>query len=225
MTVLVELSQCRLTYPSDTKGEGDWLALEVDHLTVRAGERIALLGKSGAGKSTLLRHLRRELAGQASWCPQEPGLVPQLKVFHNIFSGALDRHSALENLRNLLLPSPRHKSEITRLAEPLGIADLLWSKAGELSGGQQQRVALARALYQHKPLLLADEPVSALDRIQGEAILSLLLERHTTSIIALHNAPLALDLCDRVIALQDRRVLFDLPTSEVHPDNIQRLYQ
>lgn len=225
MPVLIELSQCRLTYASDIKGEPEKLALNIDHLSIGEGERIAILGKSGAGKSTLLRHLRRALAGQASWCPQEPCLVPQLKVFHNIFSGALERHSGLTNLKNLLLPSPRYKSEITRLAAPLGIAELLWNKAGELSGGQQQRVAIARALFQRKPVLLADEPISALDRMQGRAILHSLLDQHSTSVIALHNAPLALELCERAIGLRDRQILFDCPATDVSPETLQRLYQ
>ncbi|GAA5526099.1 ABC transporter ATP-binding protein YxdL [Microbulbifer aestuariivivens] len=225
MTVLLELEQCRLSYPGQGRGEPEQLALNIDHLRIRAGERVAVLGKSGSGKSTLLRHLRRQLPQRASWCPQDPSLVPQLKVFHNIFSGALARHSALVNLRNLLLPAPRFREEIAALAAPLGIDDLLWRKSAELSGGQQQRTAIARALYQRRDVLLADEPVSALDRVQGRAILQLLLNAHHSSVIALHNAPLALELCDRIIGLKGGQLLFDCPASDADADAIQRLYQ
>ncbi|MCW8127390.1 ATP-binding cassette domain-containing protein [Microbulbifer halophilus] len=225
MAVLLELRDCRLAYPSDRKNQPDRLALAVDELTLREGDRVALLGRSGAGKSTLLRHLRDGLADSASWCPQQAALVPQLKVFHNIFAGALERHSGFANLKNLLLPSPRFREEIATLAQPLGIRELLWTKAEELSGGQKQRVAIARALYQRKPVLLADEPVSALDRRQGRDILDLLSRRHGTSVIAMHNASLALEVCNRVIGLGDQRVLFDSPVDQLDPDTIERLYR
>ncbi|MBB3063315.1 ATP-binding cassette domain-containing protein [Microbulbifer rhizosphaerae] len=225
MSALLELKDCRLTYPSNARNEADKLALAIDHLTIREGDRIALLGKSGAGKSTLLRHIRHQLADRASWCPQDASLVPQLKVFHNIYSGALDRHSGFVNLTNLLLPSSHFEAEITALAEPLGISELLWTKADELSGGQQQRVAIARALYQQKPILLADEPVSALDKLQGREILELLVSRHDTSVIAMHNAQLALTVCNRVIGLKDQKLFLDCPVDQLSADSIGQLYQ
>ncbi|QIB64203.1 ATP-binding cassette domain-containing protein [Kineobactrum salinum] len=225
MSLLLELKDCRLNYPSNVKGEDDKLALAIDHLSIRAGDRIALLGKSGAGKSTLLRHIRSQLSDRASWCPQDASLVPQLKVFHNICSGALDRHSGFVNLKNLLLPSSRFKAEVAALAEPLGISAWLWTKADELSGGQQQRVAIARALYQQKPILLADEPVSALDKLQGQRILELLASRHGTSVIAMHNAELVLAVCNRVIGLKDQRILLDCRVDQLGAEAIRQLYQ
>ena len=225
MTALFELRDCQLRYPSARKGRPDKLALFVERLVIHPGERVALLGRSGSGKSTLLRHLRKLQTDSTSWCPQQASLVSQLTAFHNIYSGALDRHSGLINLKNLLLPSARFKAEIAELAEPLGIAELLWRKADELSGGQQQRVAVARCLYQQKPVLLADEPVSALDKLQGRDILSHLVAQHATSIIALHDAAMALHVCDRVIGLKDRAVLLDCPASEVDARAVERLYQ
>ncbi len=225
MSVLLELKDCRLTYPSNIKSEEDKLTLAIDHLTIREGDRVALLGKSGAGKSTLLRHIRRQLAGRTSWCPQDASLVPQLKAFHNIYSGALDRHSGLVNLKNLLLPSSHSRTEIAALAKPLGLSAVLWTKADELSGGQQQRVAIARALYQQKPILLADEPVSALDKLQGQEILDLLASHHGTSVIAMHNAELVLTVCNRVIGLKDRQIFLDCPVDQLGTESIRQLYQ
>lgn len=225
MSVLLELKDSRLTYPSALKSGADTLAVAIEHLTIREGDRIALLGKSGAGKSTLLCHLRHQLADRASWCPQDASLVPQLKVFHNIYAGALNRHSDLVNLKNLLLPSARFRREIAKVAEPLGISALLWTKADELSGGQQQRVAIARALYQQRPTLLADEPVSALDALQGQEILKLLVSRHGTSVIAMHNADLVLTVCNRVIGLKDQHVFLDCPTDQLRTESIRQLYQ
>lgn len=225
MTVLFELRDCQLSYPSERKGQPDKPALYIERLVIHAGERVALLGKSGSGKSTLLRHLRKLKIDSSSWCPQQASLVPQLTAFHNIYSGALDRHSGFTNIKNLLLPSAQFKAEIAALAEPLGIGDLLWSKAGELSGGQQQRVAVARCLYQQKPVLLADEPVSALDKLQGGDILSHLVSQHATSILALHDAPMALNICDRVIGLRGGAVLIDCPASELSAQATERLYR
>ncbi|WP_346837902.1 ATP-binding cassette domain-containing protein [Microbulbifer sp. SAOS-129_SWC] len=222
---LLELRHCRLTYPSGDRRGAERLALAIDQLSIRTGDRIALLGRSGAGKSTLLHHLRRQLAHTSSWCPQQASLVPQLKAFHNIYAGALQRHSALTNLKNLLLPSPRFRAEIAALAEPLGIAELLWNKADALSGGQQQRVAVARALYQRKPVLLADEPVAALDPQQGEQVLALLLERHDTAVVALHDAGLAQRLCNRIIGLRDGALLFDCAAEKVDDAALAQLYR
>jgi phosphonate transport system ATP-binding protein len=221
---LLEVSQTRLTYPSNRKHQPDKLALAVDQLVINHGDHIALLGKSGTGKSTLLQHLRAQLATESSWCPQDASLVPQLKVFHNIFSGGLTRHSSLTNILNLFRPSKKTTAEITELAAPLGIEKLLWTKASELSGGQQQRVAIARCLYQQQPVLLADEPVSALDKHQGATILSDMLARHATSITALHDATLALDVCNRVIGLDDQTILFDCTPGELDKKTLQRLY-
>ncbi|UHQ54380.1 MULTISPECIES: ATP-binding cassette domain-containing protein [Microbulbifer] len=225
MPIAIELHDCDLSYPAPDAGGPEQLALRIGHLAIREGDRIALLGRSGSGKSTLLRHLRSQLPGTASWCPQETSLVPQLKAFHNIYAGGLDRHSGLANLRTLFLPSATCKAEIGEIAAALGIDELLWRKTDELSGGQQQRVAVARALYQQNPFLLADEPVSALDRQQGERVLTHLLGQHTTAVVALHQADLGLRTCNRVIGLQDRRIQFDLPVEQLEESALRRLYQ
>ncbi|WP_237059371.1 ATP-binding cassette domain-containing protein [Microbulbifer sediminum] len=225
MTIAIELRDCDLSYPAPHTDQPEQLALHIGHLAIREGDHIALLGRSGSGKSTLLRHLRSQLPYAASWCPQESSLVPQLKAFHNIYAGGLDRYSGLANLKTLFLPSAGRKAEIGEIATALGIDELLWRKTDELSGGQQQRVAVARALYQRKPLLLADEPVSALDRQQGEQVLTHLLGQHTTAVVALHHADLGLRTCNRVIGLKDRQIQFDTPVDQLHEDALRRLYQ
>jgi phosphonate transport system ATP-binding protein len=87
----------------------------------------------------------------------------------------------------------------------------MYQKAGTLSGGQQQRVSLARALYNGRPILLADEPVSALDRVQGGNLLKLIKARHPTAVIILHDVQQALDYADRIVVLDDGLKVVDAP--------------
>ena len=88
------------------------------------------------------------------------------------------------------------------------------SKAGALSGGQQQRASVARALYNDRPIIIGDEPVSALDRVQAAEILGACARRYETSILAMHDIPLALAHADRVIVLEEGRIVLDAPSRE-----------
>lgn len=214
----------RLSSPSLGYGPGTRVLSDVN-LHIQAGERVALLGKSGSGKSTLLAHLRQQCHGEAGWCPQQPALVPQLTAFHNIYTGGLSRQWALTNLRNLLWPGQRCRREITAIAAPLGLRDCLWQRAGTLSGGQQQRVAVARAVFQRQALLLADEPVAALDGHQGAELLHWLLAQHETAVIALHQVNLALAHCTRIIGLANGRILVDAPADQLSGDQLTCLYR
>jgi phosphonate transport system ATP-binding protein len=179
-------------------------------LTINAGERIAVMGRSGAGKSTLLNLLYERLAADVALIPQAAALVKTLSVFHNVYMGRLDRH-AWYNLRNLVLPARRDVAAVERVLAPLGLSDKLFAKAGELSGGQQQRTSVARALYNGRPIIIGDEPVSALDRVQANEILGRLCAQSETAIVALHDIPLALARTDRVVVLEDGRIVLDAP--------------
>ena len=199
--------------------------LEDISLSIEHGERVALLGKSGSGKSTLLGYMREQLSNSCAWCPQQPALVQQLSLFHNIYTGGLSRRSNLANLRNLFFPSATARKEITAIATQLQLEPQLWQKAGELSGGQQQRVGLGRALYQRKHAVLADEPVSALDAEQGRLLLTALLAQHHTCVLALHHVELALSLCDRVIGLANGKIVLDAPSQSLQLSDLNQLYQ
>jgi phosphonate transport system ATP-binding protein len=194
-------------------------------LHIKQGEKVALLGPSGAGKSTLLEALRQQQSLQSAWCPQQGALVPMLSVFHNIYMGALDQHSALYNLANLIHPIKAQWQQVELLAGELGIADKLRTSVDRLSGGQAQRTALGRALFSRRNVLLADEPVSSLDEHQGEALLKLALSRHHTTVTALHDRELALHCCDRIIGLRDGRIIIDAPSQDLCVQDLNELYR
>ncbi len=220
---------------------------------VSAGERVALVGPSGSGKTTVLsvanglvlptsghvvvndvdtsalgarkHRATRSLIGSI---PQGNALVGPLRVAHNVASGRLGRWGPVETIRTLV--RPRDTDEILAVLEQVGIGDKLWERADKLSGGQQQRVAIARTLYQGANLLLADEPVSALDPARSEAILDILADVVTSQpdralVTSMHDAPLALKYCTRIIGLRLGEMMFDLPSAEVAEDQLAGLYE
>jgi phosphonate transport system ATP-binding protein len=197
---------------NETAGYGGRSVLHGIDLTIRSGERIAVMGRSGAGKTTLLNLLYARLAKQVALVPQGSALVKTLSVFHNVYMGRLDRHPTWYNLRTLIWPARRVIGEVGAVLDLVGLRDALFARAGELSGGQQQRASLARALYNGRPVLIGDEPVSALDRVQGAEILSRIASRHGTIIVALHDIVLALDHTDRIVVLESGRIVLDAPS-------------
>nr|WP_264477687.1 ATP-binding cassette domain-containing protein [Halomonas malpeensis] len=194
-------------------------------LSVGEGEHIALIGKSGAGKSTLLSLMYDRWREQpVALMPQALGLVDTLSVFHNVYMGRLDRHRWWRNLVTLAKPWRRDINEITALLEDVGIAEKRWTPCGELSGGQRQRVAAARVLYQQGELLLADEPVSALDGPQASAVMAKLTQGYPRTVLAMHDLELALAFCTRVVGLQGGAVVLDAPSKTLTSAALQDLY-
>ncbi len=192
---------------------GSQVALHPVALDLHRGERVAVMGRSGSGKSSLLGLLYQRLADQAALVPQAASLVRPLSVFHNVFMGRLDRFSALHNLRVLAWPRARELAEVRAVLDQVGLGDKLRAPAGTLSGGQQQRTSIARALYNGRPVVIGDEPVSALDAIQGADVLQRMAARHETAILALHDVPQALAFADRILMLDAGRIVLDAPAS------------
>jgi len=193
-------------------------------LTIKRGEKVALVGPSGAGKTSLLNALYEQQRSRIALCPQAYGLVDILSVYHNIYMGQLERHSALYNLWNLAFPIAQHYQAVQRLAASLGIDDKVDHSVDQLSGGQRQRVSIARALYRQQPIFLGDEPVSSLDPLQGKLILEQVLSCHETAVVTLHNRRLALSVFDRVIGIKDGSIQLDLPAEQVTLDELDALY-
>ena len=185
-------------------------------LSVAEGECVAVMGRSGAGKSTLLGLLHDKSPAEVALIPQAAALVKTLSVFHNVYMGRLDRHSTVHNLRTLVWPRSDDVAQVSDVLGHVGLADKIHAQAGALSGGQQQRISVARALYNGRPILIGDEPVSALDGVQGGDILRVLRSRFKTLILALHDVGLALAHADRVVVLEAGRIVIDQPSSALN---------
>ncbi|MET9558011.1 ATP-binding cassette domain-containing protein [Streptomyces sp. NPDC006645] len=194
-------------------------------VTVAQGELLAVLGANGSGKSTLLRAAAGlvPLTAGTVTVDGRPGdrldialvfqqihLVRRRSVLNNVCAGALGRLP----LRSSLLGFPDEvKEEAMACLDRVGLADRAHDRAGSLSGGQQQRVAMARALCQRSRVLLADEPVSALDPAASEQVLGLLAElaheERLAVLAVLHQPAYAARHADRVVGLRAGRVVLD----------------
>lgn len=217
-------------------------------LRVSPGETVALVGRSGAGKTSVLRvlagmvppssgtaYLRGQpLDGAHRGLPQLVGmmqqrldLVGQLAVKHNVQAGALGRWGSLRSLAALLLPLEHPPARAA--AERVGIADKFGARVAHLSGGEQQRVALARLLVQDPAVMLADEPVAALDPALAEDLVALLCdlarEGGRTLVASLHTPDLARAHFDRLVGLRDGRLAFDLPSHQISAEHLRALYE
>jgi len=209
---------------NETVSYGDVEVLKAISIDIDKGEKVALLGKSGSGKSTLLKTLYEMNKKESSYIPQELGLVNNLSVFHNVYISKLDTHSTFYNLRNLIKPAKKELDIITSLLSKLQLEDKLFKKVSDLSGGQKQRTAIGRVLYDDKKMLLADEPISALDEYLSTKVLNLLNNKFETIICALHNVQLAVENFDRVIGLKNGKILVDKLCSELNDDDREKLY-
>lgn len=226
-------------------------ALPQIDLTITRGERVAIIGPSGAGKTSLLRLLGtglmpsagqlrildeqpstlgrgalRRLRARIGLIHQSPPLPPRQRVVTAVLAGRLGQWSLLRALVSLCYPLDAAGARAA--LEPLDLEDKLFARCDQLSGGQLQRVGIARVLYQQADLLLADEPVSAMDPVLAEHTLGLLSrvagQRGLTLVASLHAVDLALRHFPRVIGLRDGRVLFDLPAAEVGQQHLAQLY-
>jgi phosphonate transport system ATP-binding protein len=191
---------------------------------VSPGECIALVGASGAGKSTLLSVLYEHAQSSVAYMPQELGLVQSLSVFHNVYMGRLEAHSSWYNLMNLIKPKKKDIQDIYAILQQIGMEDKIWMPVKSLSGGQKQRTAVARSLNQAASMLLADEPVSALDGPMADIVMQRLTERFSTSVIALHDVGLALKYADRIIGISEGRIQIDAPSPSLGASDLAALY-
>ncbi|MFT4840318.1 MAG: phosphonate transport system ATP-binding protein [Planctomycetota bacterium] len=219
-------------------------------LTIPRGQHVALIGPSGAGKTTLLRMISgivwptsgvvrvleqrvdalhgrrlREFQRRIGFLHQQHNLVPQLRVAHNVLMGRLGAWSLWKSIWSLLRPVELDKARAA-LAR-LELADRLWALPNELSGGEQQRVAIARLMLQQPDIVLADEPVSALDVRLGRQVLEQLFElagNGRTLVVSLHSLNWLELGFDRVIAMKNGAVVHDGEPGSLTRPLLERIY-
>lgn len=241
----LELHDAGLLHPNGQR------ALRGVTLAVARGERVAVIGPSGAGKTSLLRVAassvrptqgRVELLGLAPWdisaaslkalrarigmIHQSPPIPPRLRVVTAVLAGRLGKWSGRRALRSLLWPVDAAGAQAA-LAR-VDLADRIFDRCDRLSGGQLQRVGIARVLYQAPDLILADEPVSALDPTLADATLRELIAQAgstgATLVASLHAVDLALKWFDRIVGLRAGELMFDAPSTLVTRPMLQELY-
>ncbi|MFJ4248270.1 phosphonate transport system ATP-binding protein [Pseudomonas helmanticensis] len=226
-------------------------ALRGIDLHIGVGEQVAIIGPSGAGKSSLLNLLATalrpssgeiEVLGERAWhlsagqrqrlrariglVHQAPPLPPRQRVVTAVLAGKLGQWSLGKSLLNLM--HPLDVAGARAVLARLDLGDKLFAHCQQLSGGQLQRVGIARVLYQAPQILLADEPVSAMDPVMAGHTLSILSrharEHNVTLVASLHAVDLALSHFPRIIGLRDGQIFFDSPSGQVSADMLDALY-
>ena len=232
-------------YPNGTVGLKDVT------LTIQDGEFVAIIGRSGAGKSTLLRAVNRmhditegtltvegvnvsTLKGKElrrfrrgiGMVFQSFNLVTRTTVIRNVLSACVPEMP----FWRVLLGAFRKQDKITALEslDKVGILDKAYIRADQLSGGQQQRVALARTLAQNPKIILADEPVAALDPVTAKQVMQDFVrinkDMGISILLNIHHVELAIEDADRIIGIRAGQIVYDGPAKAVDQTVLSSIY-
>lgn len=226
-------------------------ALNDINLTIEQGEFVAIIGLSGAGKSTLIRTINkmidisdgelivngsdvknlkgtqlRNFRQHIGMIFQSYNLVNRVSVLKNVL---LAKVSSLNWFKSLFgIFSKEDKIKALEALDQVNILDKAYVRADQLSGGQQQRVALARTICQNPEIILADEPVAALDPVSANQVMKdfkhINEEYNITVLINIHHVDLALKYAKRVIGIKAGSVVYDGPSSEVDEQVLKIIY-
>lgn len=232
-------------YPNGTVG------LDDVNLTIQDGEFVAIIGRSGAGKSTLLRSVNRMheitsgtltvngvnvsgLKGKSlrqfrrgiGMVFQSFNLVSRTTVIRNVLAARVPEMP----FWRVVLGAFRKADKIAALEslDKVGILDKAYIRADQLSGGQQQRVALARTLAQDPKIILADEPVAALDPVTAKQVMEDFVrinqEMGISILLNIHHVELAIEYADRIIGIRAGKIVYDGPSKNVDQAVLDAIY-
>lgn len=242
---MITFSDVTKIYPNGTVG------LKDVNLSIADGEFVAVIGLSGAGKSTLIRAINRmhpissgsltvngtdvmKLSGKElrklrrgiGMIFQSFNLVTRTTVIRNVLTAFVPDLSLWRRIMGIFPKSAKLKA--LEALDKVGILEKAYSRVDQLSGGQQQRVALARTLAQNPSIILADEPVAALDPVTAKAVMddfrNINRNMGITVIINIHHVELALEYCDRVIGVRSGSIVFDGPAALVNESVLASIY-
>ena len=232
-------------YPNGTVG------LDDVNLTIQDGEFVAIIGRSGAGKSTLLRSMNRmhqitsgtltvngtdvsTLSGKSlrrfrrgiGMVFQSFNLVTRTTVIKNVLSACVPDMPFWRVLLGVFRKEDKIKS--LESLDKVGILDKAYMRADQLSGGQQQRVALARTLTQDPRIILADEPVAALDPVTAKQVMQDFVrinqEMGISILLNIHHVELALEYANRIIGIRAGKIVYDGPSANVNQTVLDAIY-
>ena len=242
---LIEFKNVSKTYPNGVKG------LKNVNLTIDQGEFVAIIGLSGAGKSTLIRTINRMIditEGQLIVDGVDVMTLhgKSMRRFRRkigmIFQSfnLVTRSTAIKNVLTSMVPdmgffrvllglfTKEQKMQALEALDKVGILDKAYTRCDQLSGGQQQRVALARTLNQSPSIILADEPVAALDPVTAHQVMSdfksINEELNISVLINIHHVDLALKYATRVIGIRAGEIVYDGPSSQVTQAVLDSIY-
>lgn len=226
--------------------------LEGISFSVKEGEFISVIGASGAGKTTLMRLLngalkprsgeirmdglrfdsakgreKRKLQQKIGSVYQDFCLVEYASCLQNVLNGDLAHTPFWRVLAGCFTKAQKERALLA--LRQVNMEEKAEMRAQSLSGGQKQRVAIARSLMQEPRLLLADEPVAALDPVTARQILSLLRglqrERGLTVIMNSHNIASAMEFSDRIIGIREGKVVRDSAPKDMDEAALAEVYE
>ena len=243
---MIEFKDVSKVYPNGVVG------LDNVNLKIEQGEFVAIIGLSGAGKSTLLRTINR-MHDITSGTLTVDGLEvknlkgKELRTFRRkigmIFQSfnLVTRTTVIRNVLMAKVPEmpfwrvllgefkKEDKMQALESLDKVGILDKAYIRADQLSGGQQQRVALARTLAQNPEIILADEPVAALDPVTAKQVMSdfrkINQDMNISILINIHHVELALEYADRIIGIRAGKIVYDGPSENVTQDVLNTIYE
>lgn len=242
---MISFKHVSKVYPNGTRGLDD-VTLDIEQ-----GEFIGIIGLSGAGKSTLIRAINRMhdiTDGSLTVDGTEVSTLKgkELRRFRRkigmIFQSfnLVTRTTVLSNVLMANVPdmpfwrvvlgvfSREDKMRALEALDKVGILDKAYIRCDQLSGGQQQRVALARTLAQNPEVILADEPVAALDPVTAKQVMDdfkrINKDMKISILINIHHVDLALDYADRIIGIRAGKIVYDGPSAAVTQKILDEIY-